>query len=711
MWRVDCPTNLAFTAKILSALCLCVERWRVEVLKTVRQGITSVSRQTVRAGATVALVLACTSAFAQKSGTIPPAGTVTSKPAISMDTRSFFPQVKETISPRRIEVPNPTIRHIFHEGVPNGMDIGGVGGSTRANQGAMFPGIGFTGYIPADPQIAVSKTHIVQVVNTTIAFYTKKGVVQFKQDMGNAGFFSGIAGPFVFDPKVFFDKFSGRFFVVSLDQDDTTKTSAFLIAVSDDGDPNGTWKKYRIDNKATLNSNDYWLDYEGWGFNKDAIVATGNMFPFAGGNVFVQAFVMKKSELLAGGTVTATKFNDTATFTIQVAKSDENTSNFIYGCSLDSNSAVRVYAWRNLLTTPEMVFTTVTVPSFSTIGAPPSSGGASLDSLSGRLVDATYRTGSLLTAHTTRAPSGNTRSQCTWYEFRPNNWPTSGAVSLAQAGNVALPGDAWAFIPGINKNKFGDIGMMFTRSSVNIIADIMVTSRKSSDPPGQMGPPVQLGTSDKPYRASGRWGDYGSVCVDPSDDFTFWGNNMKSRTDGLWVAEILSWTLTTDSGGGGGGGTKVLPDAVAVLEGTYASGNLVSLKAADGSTYNNNTVKKPDGGYATAVQTSFTLPMSKALVGSFVVTERVLTTSGKSPTGSFYMWNWTKSQWDIVKSNTLTAVAANYTFTVTNITDYVSAGRKVTVMVRALDPIKRSGLAPAPFTLKTDLSQLNVTTK
>lgn len=625
-----------------------------------------------------------------------------------MDSRSFFPQINESVSAKRIEVPNPSLAPVFKEGAPNGMAIGGIGGTTRATPGAMFPGIGFTGLIPADPQIAVSKTHIVQVVNTTIAFYTKSGVTQFKQDMGT--FFSGMGASFIYDPKIFFDKFTNRFFVVILDQDDTNKTSDFLIAVSDDADPNGTWKKFKIDNKATLNNNDFWLDYEGWGFNKDAVVATGNMFPFASGNVFVQAMVMKKSELINGSTVTATKFNDTDTFTIQVAKMDDNTSNFIYGCSLDSTSSVRVYAWRNLTTTPEMVFTTVNVPSFSTIGAPPSSGGTVLDSLSGRVVDATFRTGSLLTAHTTRAASGNTRSQVTWYEFRPGTWPTSGTVSLFQAGNIALPGDAWAFLPGINKNKFGDIGVMFTRSSTNIIADILVCSRLSTDPKGQMGAPIQLATSDRAYRAGGRWGDYGSVAIDPTDDYTFWGTNMKSRSDGLWVAEILKWTLSTGSGGGGGG-IKVYPDAAAVLEGTFASGTVANLKTTDGVSYNNNTVKKADGSYATAMQSSFTLPMAKANVDSFVVRERLLAGTSKLPTGTVFMWNWLTGLWDVAKSFTITGSFADYSVNVTDINKYVSSDKKVKLMVRMLDPVKRSGLAPAPFTMKTDLSELTVTAK
>src|SRR5262249_18511687 len=158
--------------------------------------------------------------------------------------------------------------------------------------------------------------------------------------------------------------------------------------------------------------------------------------------------------------------------------------------------------------TPEMVFTPVKVPQFDTIGRPPSTGGAVLGSLNGRGVDALYRRGSFLTTPPTRAPRRTTRSPATGDEVQPGNCPGGGTPVLAQSGNVALPGDAWAFLAGINKNKFNDIAVMFTRSSTSISADVMIASRKQSDPAGTMGQPIQVGASSGSTVLSGRWGDY-----------------------------------------------------------------------------------------------------------------------------------------------------------------------------------------------------------
>ncbi len=613
-----------------------------------------------------------------------------------------------SVSPQPREVKNPSLVQKFGFGTPNGLTAGGMGTEASSVLGANFPGISFTGWIPADPQIAVSATHIVQVVNTKIAFFNKSGVKSFERELGSSGFFTGIATTATFDPKVFYDKFTDRFVVVTLEQDGTN--SQFCIAVSDTGNPNGNWKKYKLDNKGTVGSNTFWLDYEGWGHNKDAVVATGNMFPFGSGNVYVQAFVIKKSELYGGTGFSATKFDDNGTFTIQVAKMDDNSVNYVYGSSLESNSSLRVYAWSNLTTTPTMQFTVVNVPSFNFIGRPPSAGGAVLDSLSGRLVDATYRTGSLLTCHTTAAETGSSRSQCTWYEFKPNAWPASGNVTLAQAGNVALPGDAWAFIPGINKNKFGDISILFTRSSTSIAADLLVTSHKASDPKGQMSAPTQLGTSQAPYKLSGRWGDYISVCVDPQNDFTFWGNHMKSNSSGNWVAEIVSWNVTTDTGGGVGG-TTINANGVSTLEGTFVSGDLNSIKTADTSNYITTAVKKADGGFATASQSTFTLPMSANTLQSLVVSERISNSTGKSLSGFVFVWNWLTNRWDSIKTGVFGSANTDIQFSITNFASYVNSSKQVKIMVRGLDPIRTNGAAPSVFNLKVDLSRLNAIPK
>lgn len=639
-----------------------------------------------------------------------------SAPPVTVNTRDFFPQINPSFSQKRFAPRNPSNGYQWRAKAPTGWVGGGVGGNTTADRQALFPGISFTNSYPADPQIAVSKTHIVEVVNTDMAFYDKKGTLQFQTNLGPNDFFSGLnATPFTYDPKVFFDKTVNRFFVVILEEDDGGKTSHFLIAMSDDANPNGSWTKWRVDNEGSQNSTEAWLDYEGWGYNKDVVVTSGNMFGYGAGYAgYVQAFMFKKSEMLAGKPLTTYSWFDTSTFTIQCAKMDDKTVPYAYGVSLDDTSpsaACRVYAFRNVTTdTPELVYTSVKVPDFEFVGRPPSAGGAILDSLSGRLIDATYRSGSLLTCHTTKAASGSTRSAVTWYEFKPGSWPASGSPSLVQSGNVALPGDAWAFVPGIHKNSAGDITVLFTRSSSSIIADTMVASRKTADPKGQMGTPKMLSTSNATYRLSGRWGDYISVAVDPTDELTFWGVNMNSRSDGFWGTSIVSWKVSTSGGGGGFSGIK--PDGVSVLEGSFSAGTLTNIQTEDGSTYNSNAIKKPDGSYATAVQTTYSITAAKNSVTAIDVRLKNFITPSRTPVGYVFLWNYDKNRWDYIQAFNLGGVNKVYTVTKNSgATAYVSTGKKVKVMIRALDPIRNNGYSPAPFKLNGDAVQIAVSTQ
>lgn len=637
--------------------------------------------------------------FAADTHVVPKVKSFKGPVGIKHDTTKDFPQISETVSTPWKSPNNPSFMTRPKQGGSNSLTAGSATLTTGNDLGPKFPGISFGNSYPADPQIAVSTSHIVQVVNTTIAFFTKAGSKTYQIDIGANGFFSGLnATSFCFDPKVFFDTSTNRFFVVCLEADNST--SHFLIAVSDDANPNGNWFKYRIDNHGVDGSNEFWLDYPGWGFNKDAIVATGNMFPFAAGNSFVQAFVIKKAELLTGGQPVVTAFKDTSTFTIQVAKSTDKTTSLVYGCSLDSTSSLHVYAWRNLTTTPEMVYTTLAVPSFNFIGSPPSKGGVFLDSLSGRLIDAVHQSGSLLTTHTTAA-KGNQKSQVTWYDIKPGNWPTSGNPTLAQTGNVAFSTDAWAFLAGINKNSLGDISVMFTRSGSSIVSDVMIASRKQSDPAGSMGAPVQVATSSTTYRLGGRWGDYGAVCIDPTDNATFWGTNMVGNNNGTWTAEIASWKVST--GSGGNGGTKYSPDGVSTLEGTFVSGNLNSVKAFDNSTYDTDAVKKPDGSYATAVQTTFTVGTAKNNVAGIELNYKGYVAQNKAPTCFLFLWNYSTNRWDNIKTYTFSNTNKVYVAKVdVNAGNYVSTTRQVKTMTRILDPIRNNGQAPTTFRAKSD---------
>jgi hypothetical protein len=459
-------------------------------------------------------------------------------PVSRLDTRMLFPQIDTTYvhQPRLPENPMEAPKI----GEPNPLRPGAVQPYLRGNREAFFPGIGATGWVPPDCTLAVGANNIVSTVNSSIAFFTKAGALQFQQT--SETFFAGLgAGTFQFDPKCFYDRVHQRFVVVILEQDAATQVSKLLFAVSDDADPNGTWYRYRIESRLTVGTTNYWLDYPGFGYNKDAYVVSGNMFGFSSGWAGVQFVVIPSAPVLTGGAASRFSLRDTAGASAQMCEMMSSTATNIMGVAVNTTSSLKVYAIQNLTGTPTWTSTTVPVPSFSTPTRDANSTNArTLDSLDGRIFQTSWRANKLVASHGIQ--SGNLRAR--WYEVNTGTWPTSGGVTLAQSGDISSTTVDY-HMPAINQNAAGDISLIFTRSSTAITADIMMAGRKATDAAGTMGTPTLLESSAGNNYSAGRWGDYFKVDVDPVNDNTFWGVSMNVNSSNGWKTSIFSWTVST----------------------------------------------------------------------------------------------------------------------------------------------------------------------
>ena len=470
----------------------------------------------------------------------------------TVSTYGFLPAINDRVSVR-LRPPRHKFREPLPYAEPNTLTVGGLLGEARGTELTRFPAIGFTGWRPPDPSAAVGPSHIVGVVNSSLAFFDKTGTPLFQQefDFFFDSLFTAQQTKFIFDPKVIYDRAANRFVVIALDQDTGAQRSRVLMAVSDDNNPNGSWHLYAIDVKATVNGSLSWGDYPGLGYNKDGYVIALNMFTFSSDAYRgVQLAVVRKSSVLSGGTAVVTSFLNTAadSFTIQPAETFDNSISKLYCASSATTSSIKIWTLDNLGATPTTPTTQlVTVPShvFPDGFSAPSANGRQLDELDGRLINTVFRGGKLLTAHTVKSVT-DSRNRVRWYEFTQ---PLAGAATLAQSGEVMEPTGAnnHFHCAAITKNASGDIGIVFTRSGTSIAADIMRTARKSSDPAGFMGTPVLVQSSTGgSYGFSGinRWGDYASITVDPSDDTKFWAMHMNGGNGTDWKTEIFSFVVT-----------------------------------------------------------------------------------------------------------------------------------------------------------------------
>lgn len=479
---------------------------------------------------------------------------------------TVIPTIIDTNSlPVREQITGPfrgQVRNIKHQLPKHGRDKTMADGDTsrmlpvgstiqmeRIQAGATdgFPSIPQTEWSPPDPTLAVGPTHIVETVNSAIAFFDKDGNQTFSAPLGtpgNPGFFEtvGASSNFVFDPKCFYDHKSERFVVMALEQIGETE-SWIDIAISDDSDPNGIWYKYRTFSVIALGSSNYWVDYPGFGFDDNAFYVTGNLFLLNGdGNGFGGALfrVFDKGPMLDGDPVVILDVAPDSGASLQAAQMFGDAPN-CYFVSQANSTTLKLWTLEDPLTNPTINSRLIggLNPAFSPSLNAPNLNGGEISTLDGRFMNVHYRDGKLYAAQGIDSPSGETVAR--WYRMDTNGWPNSGMnPALIEQGEVAGDPGQHHFFPAIYSDKFDNVGLVSARSSASEFASIQVSARMPSDPLGTMSDPIELAIGDA--GADGRWGDYFDIAIDPVDDSTFWVIGMYQKNFG-WQTWIGSFTI------------------------------------------------------------------------------------------------------------------------------------------------------------------------
>lgn len=623
-------------------------------------------------------------------------------PPVAYNTATAWPQIQPppVPKPKRISE-NPYTPPHKYTGTPNNLPVGGTTQIPNARPKLRFGGPDFTGYFPPDCDMGAGPNHVVAVVNTTLAFFTKTGTKQFQQDY--ATFFAGlnITGEVISDPKVFYDPVSKRWFTTIIEVGFSSDVSRMLVGVSDDDNPNGTWSQYAINAVVDQGGTKYWLDYPGFGCNKDGVVITGNMFGFENGYAGNQYIVIPKAPLLSGGQPTVTSFVDGSASTMKVAVTPDATVDKIYCIGDRNNSSIQVSAITGAgTTTPKVTTMNLTVPSFSYVNSfvfqTPNGNG--IDAFDGRIFNAAYRNGLLVGAHAVQSPS-SASAVCRWYQVRTNGWPTSASnPTLAMSGNVAGPSGVDFHMPAVNINNRGGMSLVFTRSSQGIQADMMVAARKPSDPAGFMGTPQVIAQSAGNNYVYYRWGDYFGLASDPLDDNRFWGFAMTVSANNFWTTWIADWKIVDiDAATIFTAGTPV------ILQGTYVRGNAASLVTVDANSYDVKATPVAGMGQVVTWESNFTTNLTPANVDYMAV--KWTATGPAAATQFVFAYNWAAGTYDVVATKPIkSGTTETYEFAGAY-QKYIRSDGAVRMAVRCLVPV-RNGIMPSPYTFKVDMLQL-----
>ena len=640
-------------------------------------------------------------------GQVKPMGTGPSVTGVTLDTKKFSPQITTKKNLTKVEKEHE-MKFNYPVGTPNNLVLGGVLSDPRINFAGspLFRGISATGYEPPDPDIAVGPNHIVEGVNTNIAFFNKTGTKLFEQTTQD--FFQPISPEqFQSDPKVLYDQISKRFIVVilSLKLQASGGISDFLIGVSNTPDPTGTWKLFKVSNLQTVGANTYWVDYPGFGYSKDMLCITGNMFAMPGSSGFngVQLFAFDKAALYAG-TATPNKFSMPNGFTMQIAKTLDATTGIVYGVENESQSSMLLTAVKKTGSAFSVIQTSVTVPNWEyDQGFMTGPGGVDVQTNDPRQLIASSWNGRIVSSHSVAVSSSDGRPAARWYEFRTNNWPTSGTPTLFQSGQLNPPaGHGYAF-PAINIDKKGALGMTFSMVGSSTPGKVMGTGRKAVDPLGAMGSPVVLSNSSSGTYAgfSTRWGDYFDVELDPNDSATFWTVGMGAGTGGEWQTYINSFKISFADP------ISVFASGFTTVAGTWMSGTKTNLNTIDNTTLDIQSQAVSGLGQVAGFNSIYNIPF-----GGGVEAVRVnVTASG--PTGAsaiILLKNYRTGAFDQISTMglSLSGATKGIDLSPTQIANYVSSTKQVSLVVRAVSP-SRAGKAANVFVFRTDRAMIDAT--
>ena len=142
----------------------------------------------------------------------------------------------------------------------------------------------------------------------------------------------------------------------------------------------------------------------------------------------------------------------------------------------------------------------------------------------------------------------------------------------------------------------GNLAVGYSTSSASVFPSIAYAGRLLTDPAGMLsqgeatmfaGTGVQLGTSN-------RWGDYTAMCLDPSDDATFWFTNQYYNTNATfaWKTKIGAFKFagTTAPAQGTLSGTITACDTGAPLQDAF-------IQVTGGPSTGFSSASKADGTY------------------------------------------------------------------------------------------------------------------
>jgi hypothetical protein len=488
-------------------------------------------------------------------------------------------------------------------GISDPIMLGGVSAPTTPNMpspvqtfAGMTSNLGCNGCLPPDTDGDVGPNHYMQSVNSSIRIHDKSGNVIAGPITYNS-FFSALGTSTPCgnnqnqgDGVVFYDHIADRWIVSDFAFPTFPGTSFYqCIGVSKSNDPvaGGYWL-YAV--QVDPANNNFIGDYPKFGLWPDAYYMSVNLF--SNNTTFngVRVYALDRNQMINGGPA------NTIAFTLLPADLGDSYSflpaTFRFGSPppvgqpewfMDINSSAaggtvetQVFVRRfhvDFVTPALSTFGvgathtpdgTITVngfvdafdSSFDTTIVPNGTAVATqfLDTLGDKLMyPLIYQNlggvESIYSSHTVNNNQGGTGpTAIRWYQFNMTGNTIPPVPTQQQTFNNGADG-LWRWMPSINVDAQGNMSIGYSTSSATLDPGIRYAGRLAGDPLNDLsqGEAVMTPGTGHQTSASGRWGDYSSMFVDPTDGCTFFHTNeyYSATSSAAWNTRVGSFKFPT----------------------------------------------------------------------------------------------------------------------------------------------------------------------
>ncbi len=409
-------------------------------------------------------------------------------------------------------------------------------GGTALSQGVNFDSLdsnnccGGGVVVPPDPDIAAGPNHLLVAVNLSFEIYDKTGTnltgpVEFDTFFGPLG---GGCATNSFYPVTLYDEEADRF-ILGTDGDG----AFFCAAVSQTGDPTGTWWLYAFPTDV----GGAFFDWPQAGIGRDAIYVGASMFGAGTGRVWA----LDKAAMYIGGATTYVTRDIGGYGRPQPLNlhgfgggtwPQSGPHYFLSLTNPAEPNAFTLHIWNDPF--GANAFVTIGDLDVAAVhGVPvgdaipfPQAGGLPIDGDPDLFKDFEYHDGfGWTTNHVTCNPGSGVVDCIQWAQIDLD------AGTVSQAGVFASNG-VYRTYPDLAVNSCGDMVVGYTRSSATTFPSIGVAGRRSVDPPGTLQDELIAKNGETTYVAFAyRWGEYMGMTPDP-DGERFWYVGEYSKNNG-----------------------------------------------------------------------------------------------------------------------------------------------------------------------------------